>query len=203
MEHDNLSTTQIRGWLERLRAGDASARDELLAHCSERLERLTRKMLRRFPALKPWEETGDVYQGAVMRLLRSLGKLDVTSVRHFFRLATTHIRRELIDLHRHYYGPHGIGTHQPPDLPGATNNSVPSPLEVGCTTDDGGKLAEWADLHRKAAELPDDEREVFDLLWYQELTQAEAAKLLDVSERTVLRRWMAARLRLRQYLQEE
>jgi len=48
--------------------------------------------------------------------------------------------------------------------------------------------------------LPDDEKEVFDLLWYQELTQAEAAALLNVSERTIKRRWASARLRLHEIL---
>ena len=34
------------------------------------------------------------------------------------------------------------------------------------------------------------------MLWYQGLTQAEAAELLGVSSRTVKRRWQTARLRL-------
>ncbi|MBL8798147.1 MAG: helix-turn-helix domain-containing protein, partial [Planctomycetia bacterium] len=36
----------------------------------------------------------------------------------------------------------------------------------------------------------------FDLLFYQGLSQAEAAALLNVSERTVKRRWQSARLQL-------
>jgi DNA-directed RNA polymerase specialized sigma24 family protein len=36
--------------------------------------------------------------------------------------------------------------------------------------------------------LPDDEHEVVELLFYQELPQEEAARLLDVSVRTVQRR---------------
>lgn len=44
--------------------------------------------------------------------------------------------------------------------------------------------------------LPEEEREIFDLLWYQGLTQAEAANLLNISDRTVKRRWQSARLLL-------
>jgi RNA polymerase sigma factor (sigma-70 family) len=44
--------------------------------------------------------------------------------------------------------------------------------------------------------LSDEEREVIDLLWYQGLTQGEAAEVLGVSEKTINRRWMAARMRL-------
>ena len=37
---------------------------------------------------------------------------------------------------------------------------------------------------------------MFDLLWYQGMSQAEAAASLGVSERTVNRRWLSARLHL-------
>jgi DNA-directed RNA polymerase specialized sigma24 family protein len=39
------------------------------------------------------------------------------------------------------------------------------------------------------------------LLWYQELTQEDAAKLLDISVRTVKRRWQSARIKLFETLQ--
>jgi DNA-directed RNA polymerase specialized sigma24 family protein len=48
--------------------------------------------------------------------------------------------------------------------------------------------------------LPEEEREAFDLCWYQGLTQAEAALLLSVSETTMKRRWLAARARLGAFL---
>jgi DNA-directed RNA polymerase specialized sigma24 family protein len=44
---------------------------------------------------------------------------------------------------------------------------------------------------------------VFDMLWYQGLTQAEAAALLQVSERTLQRRWRAACERLHAALDGE
>ena len=48
--------------------------------------------------------------------------------------------------------------------------------------------------------MPDAEREVFDLLWYQGLSQAEAAALLGVTERVVRYRWRSARLKLHEML---
>ena len=48
----------------------------------------------------------------------------------------------------------------------------------------------------RSRSLEDEDREIFDLLWYQGLTQVEAARILGLSERQVNRRWMAARLRL-------
>ena len=50
-------TAQIQGWIDRLQAGDESARAQLLSTAIARLERLTRKMLRSFPRVKRWEDT--------------------------------------------------------------------------------------------------------------------------------------------------
>jgi RNA polymerase sigma factor (sigma-70 family) len=65
---------------------------------------------------------------------------------------------------------------------------------------DPDRLADWSDFHREVEALPEEEREAFDLLFYQGLTQAAAAGLLDVSERTIKRRWQSARMRLVQTL---
>ena len=64
-------------------------------------------------------------------------------------------------------------------------------------------LAEWCELHRHIRELPDEEREIVGLLFYQGLSQAEAAVILDVTVRTVQRRWQAALLKLHQVLKGE
>ena len=61
-------------------------------------------------------------------------------------------------------------------------------------------LAAWGEFHRQVRELPAEEREVVDLLFYQELAQAEAAALLHVTVRTVQRRWQAALLKLHRVL---
>ena len=61
-------------------------------------------------------------------------------------------------------------------------------------------MRRWTEFHEAAARLPDDLRAVFDLLWYQELSQAEAAALLGVAVPTVKRRWLKARLRVQQAL---
>ena len=43
---------------------------------------------------------------------------------------------------------------------------------------------------------------MFDLVWYQGLQQVEAAEVLNVSARTVLRRWQAACAKLQSALKE-
>ena len=65
MPDDSVQFSLLVG---RLRAGDAAAREELIRTSLGRLERLARKMLRRFPTVKRWEDTGDVLQLALIRL---------------------------------------------------------------------------------------------------------------------------------------
>src|SRR5947209_16707843 len=103
------TTVRIQHCIDRLRGGDLKARDELIGHACERMERLTRKMLRDYPRVRRWEETGDVLQNASMRLFRSLEQVTPQTVVEFFKLASLNIRRELLDLVKHYYGPRGHG----------------------------------------------------------------------------------------------
>jgi RNA polymerase sigma factor (sigma-70 family) len=192
--------TQIQVCIDRLRLGDSSARDELLVHASERLVRLTRKMLRDFPGVRRWEQTDDVLQNAAMRLCRALTEVQPPTAADFFRLAAAQIRRELLDLARRYSGAHGLGAHHA-SVAGGTDGhpgaAWPNPSD---STYDPDRLAAWSDFHREAEALPQEEREAFDLLFYQGLSQADAAAVLDVSERTMKRRWQSARLRLIQSL---
>jgi RNA polymerase sigma factor (sigma-70 family) len=189
-------STVIRACLDQLRKGDDSARSALLECACERLTRLARKMLKSFPQVHRWEETDDVLQNALMRLQRALETTAPVSVRSFVNLAAVQIRRELIDLARHYDGPNGMGAHhESQDL---TNGSRQSPPEriAAADTNDPERFEAWARFHRGVESLNDEDREVFDLLWYQGLTQGEAAEVLGLSEKTVNRRWVAARMRL-------
>jgi RNA polymerase sigma factor (sigma-70 family) len=189
-----LSTTaQLQLWIDRMRAGDAGARDHLMNCSCARLLQLTRKMLRRYPRLKRWEQTDDVLQNVSLRLRRTLGDITPTNVRDFLRLASLNIRRELLDLVKHYYGKRGLGTQHQSDHAADTIAEKALPADV---RDEPSRLAQWTEFHEKVEKLPEDEREVFDLLWYQGLSQAEAATVLEVTERTVQRRWQAARLQL-------
>src|SRR5437868_1906753 len=107
MSDEGLHTTSMHRLIERIHDGDRQAEDELIGRVAGRLERLTRKMLHSFPGVTQWEQTDDVLQNALMRLLRTLEKLKPENTRAFFGLATEHLRRELLDLNRHYKGAYG------------------------------------------------------------------------------------------------
>ncbi|MCE9568097.1 MAG: sigma-70 family RNA polymerase sigma factor [Planctomycetes bacterium] len=194
----------VQGYLDRLRDGDPSARGELLNCACDRLRRLTRKMLKGYPNVHRWEQTDDVLQNAIVRLQRTLQQLPIETARDFFRLSALEIRRELLDLARHYYGPQGAGAHHESHDNSPEDSSQRSPVaDSPDVTNEPGRLAVWSAFHDQVAALPDDEREVFDLLWYQGLSQAEAAEQLHVNVRTIKRRWLSARMKLQDALQGE
>jgi RNA polymerase sigma factor (sigma-70 family) len=186
-------TTQFQRLLDGWAAGDEAARTELLERAAKRLMQLTRRMFRNYPQLRRWEETDDVFQNALLRLYRSLGDVRPDSVRGFFALGATQIRRTLIDLARHYYGPEGAAAHHHSESgqPDKGSKSAATGLDEPPET-----LEAWARFHEAVERLPSEERDAFSLIWYGEATQKEAADLLGVSERTVLRRLVRARLEL-------
>ena len=199
------STEQLQGWLERMKQGDLAARDELLRLADRRLRNLAAKMTQDFPRLRAWEETDDVLQNASVRLLCALEVSPIGSVQDFFRLAATQIRRELLDLSRHYYGPHGPARHIDKPAGGlaesgenATQDEVAAPSSC-----DPQRLTSWTLFHERIEALPAEQRPLFDLIWYHGLTQGEAALVLDLSAAKVRRLWLAARLRLRDCMRDQ
>lgn len=209
---DSSTTIYLQSLLDRLNEGDASARDEMINQACERLTILTRKMFRDFPRLRQWEQTEDVSQNAAMRLRRAMESVSPTSVREFFGLAAVQIRRELLDMTRSIYGRQRRSDNDEPaanrgrplfkqagfSKSDETDVAAPDP---GDSTHDPTRLAAWGDFHQLVEQMPEKLREVVDLLFYQELTQQEAADVLSVDSSTVKRRWREARLQLADALQ--
>jgi RNA polymerase sigma-70 factor (ECF subfamily) len=198
MPNSSLHTTQLRRWVERIRAGDLSAREELLRATHERLERLARKMLRHYPAVKRWEETGDISQNAVLRLMRALREVDPTSVRDFFGLAAEQMRRELLDLARHYRARRMQGLRCAADSEGS--NSGANVADLPAEAEDHDELEKWCAFHEAVERLPVAEREVVGLVYYHGWTQSEVAEHLCMSKRSVQRKWSFAMVALHERL---
>ncbi len=148
-------------------------------------------MLRGYPALRRWVETDDVLQ-SFMRLMRALEKVKIESPQHFMALSALQIRRELIDLARHYFGPAGLAANHESHAGVASKQR--ENVDVADLSHEPNTLARWCELHEQIGSLPDREREAVDLLYYVGLSQADAAKMLGVSVRTVQRRWHSALL---------
>jgi RNA polymerase sigma-70 factor (ECF subfamily) len=202
MDEASGHTARLQHWLDRMRDGDDQARNDLFAHAAERLRRLTSRMLRRFPALRRWEQTDDVLQNATLRLHRALAEMRPDSARHFYNLAAVQIRRELVDLARHHFGPQGQAAHHHTEAGLAPAEEGTLEQEPG-DTEEPDTLEGWTRFHEAVETLPEEEREVFNLLWYEGLDQPGAAEVLGVGLRTVKRRWQKARLLLYETLHGE
>ncbi len=175
--------------------------EQLTASSEESMRRLASRMLSRFPSVRRWEETDDVYQEAAVRLHRALHEVVPESVRHFHSLAALQIRRVLIDMARRYSRPHCFAANHD------TNCGGPERW-LNEEVDGGGQpeaisLDDWADFHRLVEDLPEPLREVFDLLWYSGLRQEEAAELLGITVRSLERRWRNARILLSDWCRGE
>jgi RNA polymerase sigma factor (sigma-70 family) len=186
------TTSLVQDLLKRHRDGDGSARVGLIGLAQGRFVALARAMLRRSPHVRRWEETDDLLQAALMRLYRSLDQVQPASLAHFDNLAATQIRRELIDLARSYHGPEGIGAHHHTDGQDAGGRIA----DVADPSNGPDALEGWMAFHEAVNRLPDEEREVVNLLWYGNRTHAQAAETLGVAIKTIQRRWASARLML-------
>jgi RNA polymerase sigma-70 factor (ECF subfamily) len=153
-------------------------------------------MLRGYPRLRRWEETDDVLQNVLLRLHHSLKEVKPNSVPEFLGLAATQIRRSLVDLARHHFGPRGDAAHHETDRSGEERGSLIK--HQADRTYEPQSLQQWSDFHEQVEALPDREREVFNLLWYDGLDQAEVARVLAIDVRTVKRRWRSARMLIRE-----
>jgi RNA polymerase sigma factor (sigma-70 family) len=201
----NESTAVLRMQLEQAVTGDAEARRRLLEITRNRLIRHARRFLHgRYARLEPFQQTDDVVQELYVKILENQDRFwvnangaPVRTLAEFFGHTSAWARDVLCDLLRKAYG---RGDNRPAMLPLEVPSDTGPRHEPSSSTLDADKLRRWTEFHEAAARLPDDLRAVFDLLWYQEMSQAEAAELLGIAVPTVKLRWMKARLQVQQAL---
>ena len=151
----------------------------LLDRAARRLHQLCAGVLHRnYPRLTrpPLNLRADEMLGAVVeRLLRALREARPGTVRQFFALATQHMKWELLGMTQ-------CLDLQPPAAE-LRDGLIPAPAasDTGLTPDARRMLA-------AIDNLPEGEREAFDLVRIQGMSQAEAARVLGVSVMTVNRR---------------
>jgi RNA polymerase sigma factor (sigma-70 family) len=195
-------TTYLQALLDRVNAGDSPARDELFARAYERLRRVAGRMLRQdFPRLGQAHGTTSVLHQAFLRLFGALEEARPPTVPDFFRFASHRMRCVLIDLARRQDADpvrpdvgRGPGGRTPDDGAGDSGPGA-SPHDPAGDSDGPARLAAWSEFHRQAGQLPE-ERDVFELIWYQGLSQVDTARMLGAHPRTVSYRYKKACLRL-------
>jgi len=186
---DDHTTAVVQRYLDEL-DGDSPAEPivrALLDRSVRRLHLLCATLLHRsYPRLTrpPLNLQAEELLGAMAeRLLKALREARPRTVRQLFALANQHMRWELNDLARRL-----------DDQPAAAELNeglVPSPPSSA-----SGLSPDGLRMLRAIDELPEDEREVVDLVRIDGMTQAEAAQMLGVSAVMVKRR-LSRGLRLR------
>jgi RNA polymerase sigma-70 factor (ECF subfamily) len=179
---DQESTTAaIQRYLDAL--GEDSPPDPviraLLDRAVRRLQQLCATILyRSYPRLTrpPANLQPDEMLGAVVeRLLKALRQARPANPRQFFALACQHMRWELNDMARRL--------DEQPAAGELRDDSLPAPA-----SSDSGLTPNGRRILAAIDRLPEAEREAFDLVRIQGMSQAEAAQVLEVSVMTVNRR---------------
>jgi RNA polymerase sigma-70 factor (ECF subfamily) len=191
---DEPTTVIVQRYLDAL-PGDAAAEPivrELLERAAGRLRLLCASLLyKSYPRLTrpPVNlETDELLGGVVAGLLTALRTVRPPTVRQFFALANQHMRWQLNDLARRLDQRQAAAA-----LPESGVAAPPASTASGLSPNGRRMLG--------AIEgLPEDEREIFDLVGIQGLTHTEAATVVGVSEKTVQRRLNRARLLLAEQL---
>ncbi len=187
---DEHTTAAVQRYLDAL-AGDEPAEPilrALLERSVHRLQHLCGNLLHRsyrrltLPPLNLRAE--EMVDAVVERLIKAMRSVRPRTVREFFGLVNQHMRWELNDLARRLdEQPAFVELHE----------------DAAVATPPGGDSTLAPDARRMLQaidQLPDEEREVFGLLRFQGLTQAEAAQVLSISTKTVQRRLNRALLLL-------
>jgi RNA polymerase sigma-70 factor (ECF subfamily) len=177
--------------------GDAPAEPivrDLLASAVNRLHLLCASLLvRSYPRLTrpPLNlQSEEMLSSVVERLLKAMRQVHPQTVRQFFALANRHMRWELNDLARRL------------DEQAAAvelrDSIVPAPPESSSSqlSPNARRMLEAIDA------LPEEEREAFELVRVQGMSQPAAAAVLGVSGKTVQRRLNRARLLLSDQLSD-
>jgi RNA polymerase sigma factor (sigma-70 family) len=193
--NEEHTTAVVQRYLDEL-AGDSPAEPvvrAMLDRAVRRLHLLCATLLHRsYPRLTrpPLNLQADELLGAIAeRLLKALREARPRNVRQLFALANQHMRWELNDLAR--------CLDAQPAAAELREGLVPSPpSSVSGLSPDGLRMLQAIE------DLPEDEREVFDLVRIQGMPQVEAAALLDVSTKTIQRRLNRALLILAEKLDD-
>jgi RNA polymerase sigma-70 factor (ECF subfamily) len=133
-------------------------------------------------------ESEELLSAVVERLLKAMRNVRPETVRQFFALVNQHMRWELNDLARRLdQSAHAVEL---------LDSAVAAPEESSPSVASVNTLR----ILQAIDDLPEEEREAFNLVRIQGLNQSEAAEVIGVSSKTVQRRLTRGLLHLKDQL---
>lgn len=187
MEPESKTLTQIESCLARLNAGDASAWDELFEHAFKRLlsqcERIVRQRLNR---PNPLITENAVLAESYQRLCTALknDRVKPKTAQQFFGLTARNIGWQIQDMLRKR-------SEQTVDDDLLTQVS----LETG-SSNTAEDYEKWELFWSGIESLTEEERDVFDLVWINELSQYETADALGKTRNQVDTIWRRIKIKI-------
>jgi len=177
----------VQSLLTLFRKGNEKAKLELIEFSFKRFKKFASKMLKTYPLLRTKADTDDLLQNFLIRLTKAFITITPENPADFFKLVSVLMRNELIDMGRKLFGKGG-------DKKNFEQSIDPAKLAANDPYDGPANLFEWVEFHETIDKLPEEEKEVFQLIFYQGFNQDEVSNLLGLSIKTVFRRWTKAKL---------
>jgi RNA polymerase sigma factor (sigma-70 family) len=178
------TSTSVREILLQIRQGEQTAVGRLFDHVMDRLRILSHKLFLARKDLHHFGDGDDLLQDSLIRLHRAVLELKPDTTRAFMALALQHVRWALRDLAR------DMQRDKQKFPRGDIGSKIPA---LHTLKGEPESLLEWQFFHSIVEKLPSEEREVFDAIYYGGANQEEVAQRLQVSTRTIKRRWRNAR----------
>ncbi len=177
----------LNSLLNLLKKGDEKSKIQIVEFSFKRFKKLAKRMIASYPLLRTKADTDDLLQNFIIRLTKAIESIVPNNSIDFFQLASVLMRNELIDMGRKLFGKDGAKKNfeQPTD---------PKFLDAKEPGEGPSGISEWVEFHESIDTLPEEEKNVFQLVFYQGLTHEEVSSLLGISIKTVFRRWTKAKL---------
>ena len=203
----NAESDNLDGLLTQARAGDEMALAELFGRYRKRLRQMVRLRLDR--RLQGRVDPSDVLQEAYLDAARKLPSYSENENLPFFLWLRLVVGQKLTDLHRHHLGvqqrdaAREVSIYQGA-MPQATSFALAAQLLGKMTTPSRAAMRAESRLQiQQALDAMDAiDREVLTLRHFEMLTNAETAKVLEISQAAASNRYVRALKRMKEILQD-
>jgi RNA polymerase sigma-70 factor, ECF subfamily len=199
------NSSDTLGLLERARAGDPQALNEIFTRHRDRLCRMVEMRLDR--RLQGRLDASDVVQDAYVQVTRRLDEYLRDPKLPLFLWLRLVVGERLTTLHRHHLGTHLRDAGREVSLyrealPAASSAALAAQLLGKHTspTEAAVRAERMLRLQEALNALDPLDREILSLRHFEELTRAEAAQVLGIEEAAAAKRYVRALKRLKQTL---